>query len=73
MVNRYNITISNLLGKYTPVVKVTVRQRNHRPWLADESRMIRKKVLRLERIFVAVAPQSQSRDAWTSALRQSGR
>ena len=42
MVNRYNITISNLLDQYAHVIEVTVRQCNHRPWFDDESRMTRK-------------------------------
>ena len=72
MVNKYNITISNLLDKCASVAEVTVRQRTQRPWFDDESRMTQKKVRRLERIF-RHCRTTELRDAWTSDLHQSRR
>ena len=49
-----------------------MRQRTHRPWFDDESRMTRKKVRRLERIFRR-RRTTELRNALTSAFRSSRR
>ena len=72
MVSQYNTVITNLLDKHAPVVEMTVRHRNHRPWFDEESKMTRKNVRRLERVFRR-RRTTEARDEWKSALRQSRR
>ena len=72
IVSQYNTVITNLLDKHAPVVEMAVRHRNHRPWFDEESKMTRKNVRRLERVFRR-RRTTESRDEWKSALRQSRR
>ena len=50
---RINSVVIRLLGDLAPVIQVTFRERDHRPWFDAESRATRKSVRRLERLFKA--------------------
>ena len=68
LAERFNIVIMDILDRLTPARTITVKERNHRPWLDEEVRVSRRSARHLEHKYMK-DKKLDSRTAWRAALK----